>query len=104
MGDTLFSYAISTHSLLSEFALTENFIFFADTAFSFSKDSFSYFYATNYTFIFTLKLAVCLVFLSAIRGGVPRYRYDFLTKMGWVKFLGLVLSVFLFTFVLFLIW
>lgn len=46
------------------------------------KDSFAYAYVTNYTFIFTLKLAVCLVFLSAIRGGVPRYRYDFLTKMG----------------------
>lgn len=32
--------------------------------------------------VYTFKLVVCLVFLSAIRGGVPRYRYDFLTKLG----------------------
>ena len=78
-------------------------LYYAETAFTFSKDTFFYSYATNYTFVFTCKLAFCLVFLSAIRGGVPRYRYDFLTKMGWVKFLGYVLSLFLIVFVLFLL-
>lgn len=48
----------------------------------FSPDVLVYRYATNYTFIFVSKLSSALVFLSAIRGGVPRYRYDFLTKMG----------------------
>ncbi len=62
--------------------VTTSLLVFSDTLFTFLKDSFFYSYATNYTFIFTVKLAVCLVFLSAIKGGVPRYRYDFLTKMG----------------------
>jgi len=62
--------------------VTTSLLILSDTLFTFSKDSFFYSYATNYTFIFTVKLAVCLVFLSAIKGGVPRYRYDFLTKMG----------------------
>jgi NADH:ubiquinone oxidoreductase subunit H len=35
-----------------------------------------------------------------VRGGIPRYRYDFLTKIGWIKFLSLVLAVFLSTLLL----
>lgn len=70
----------------------------------FLSDALLYRYATNHTFIFVSKLSIALIFLSAIRGGVPRYRYDFLTKMGWVKFLGLVLSVFLIALVLMLAW
>jgi NADH:ubiquinone oxidoreductase subunit H len=58
----------------------------------------------NPTLIFTLKLTICLMFLIVIRGCVPRYRYDFLTKMGWVKFLGYVLSLFLVSVSLFLLW
>lgn len=85
---------------LQEATVLENWIFLNDGVTTFVKDTFSYYYVTNYTFVFTLKLSVCLVFLSAIRGGVPRYRYDFLTKMGWIKFLGLVLSVFATTLVL----
>jgi len=69
-------------SMFSEGKIINDALFLSETAFSFSKDSFFYSYSTNYTFIFTSKLALCLVFLSAIRGGVPRYRYDFLTKMG----------------------
>ena len=69
-----------------------------------AKDFLFYPHMPNYTLIFTCKLAVCLVFLSAIRGGVARYRYDFLTKMGWIKFLGLVLSTFLVTLTVFLLY
>ena len=69
-----------------------------------AKDFLLYPQMPNYTLIFTAKLAVCLVFLSAIRGGVPRYRYDFLTKMGWIKFLGLVLATFLVTLIVFLLY
>jgi len=43
---------------------------------------------------------MCLSFLILIRGGVPRYRYDLLTKLGWIKFLGYVLAVFLLTLLL----
>lgn len=45
--------------------------------------------------IFTLKFIFLIALLVFIRGGIPRYRYDFLTKIGWIKFLSLVLAVFL---------
>ena len=60
-------------------------------------------HGTNYTLMLTLKTTMCLSFLILIRGGVPRYRYDFLTKIGWVKFLGYVLTVFILTVALFII-
>lgn len=50
------------------------------------------------TIIFTFKLVLSICLLIVIRGGVPRYRYDFLTKMGWIKFLALVVSLFFITF------
>lgn len=46
---------------------------------------------------FTLKFIVIIALLVFVRGGIPRYRYDFLTKIGWIKFLSLVLLIFLFT-------
>lgn len=45
--------------------------------------------------IMAFKFLVLIALLIFIRGGVPRYRYDFLTKIGWIKFLSLVLAVFL---------
>ena len=80
-------------------------IFSFDTELTFQhfRDNFVYIYATDYTLIFTIKITLCLSFLIVIRGGVPRYRYDFLTKMGWVKFLGYVLTIFLISVLLFLI-
>ena len=41
-----------------------------------------FFYAINYTAIFTVKLITALMLLILIRGGVPRFRYDLLTKLG----------------------
>lgn len=35
---------------------------------------------------------VCLIFA---RGGIPRFRFDYLTKLGWIRFLSLVLVSFL---------
>ena len=58
----------------------------------------------HFTIILTLKLAMCLAVLIVIRGCIPRYRYDFLTKIGWVKFLGYVLSFFFAAVLLFLLW
>lgn len=45
--------------------------------------------------VMTFKFILLIALLIFIRGGVPRYRYDFLTKIGWIKFLSLVLAVFL---------
>jgi len=45
--------------------------------------------------ILAVKFMVLIALFIFIRGGIPRYRYDFLTKMGWIKFLSLVLSLFL---------
>lgn len=45
-------------------------------------DNIEYPYSTEFSFAFTTKLAACLSFLILIRGGVPRYRYDILTKLG----------------------
>ena len=50
--------------------------------------------------VFTLKFILCIALLIFIRGGVPRYRYDFLTKIGWIKFLSLILSTFLISLIL----
>lgn len=44
-----------------------------------------------------VKFLLLIAMLVFIRGGIPRYRYDFLTKIGWIKFLSLVLAVFLST-------
>lgn len=43
----------------------------------------------------SFKFIILIALLVFIRGGIPRYRYDFLTKIGWIKFLSLVLFVFL---------
>jgi len=36
----------------------------------------------NSSLIFGLKFLVIIAFLILIRGGTPRYRYDYLTKLG----------------------
>jgi NADH:ubiquinone oxidoreductase subunit H len=53
---------------------------------------------------FAVKLTLSIMFLIVIRGCVPRYRYDLLTKMGWVIFLGYVLMIFIAALMLFLLW
>lgn len=50
-----------------------------------------------------IKLCICLAVLIVIRGGVPRFRYDLLTKLGWTKFLLYVLAFFLMTLCIYLI-
>ena len=53
-----------------------------------------YQFAQNMTFIFALKFCLAIAFLVLIRGGTPRYRYDYLTKLGWLKFLNLLILIF----------
>jgi NADH:ubiquinone oxidoreductase subunit H len=42
----------------------------------------------NKAIIYSIKLVAMLSFLLLMRGGTPRYRYDYLTKLGWLKFLS----------------
>jgi len=55
----------------------------------------------NMTFFFAVKFCICIAFLILIRGGTPRYRYDYLTKLGWLKFLGLIILIFSASLILF---
>lgn len=63
-----------------------------------------YCFPQNMSFFFAIKFCFCIAFLVLIRGGTPRYRYDYLTKLGWLKFLGFIILIFfssLLTFFLF---
>lgn len=63
----------------------------------FTNLKFYYQFAQNTSFFFGLKFVSSIAFLILIRGGTPRYRYDYLTKLGWLKFIGLVILVFFFS-------
>jgi NADH:ubiquinone oxidoreductase subunit H len=52
------------------------------SAFIFLFNNFTLNYSTSYTLIITAKIVVSLFVLILVRGAVPRYRYDFLTKLG----------------------
>ena len=41
------------------------------------------------------KFLLCIALLIFARGGIPRFRFDYLTKLGWIRFLSLVLLSFL---------
>ena len=66
---------------LVEICLTTN-DFINATAYSFFFDNYTLNYSTSYTLVITAKIVAGLFVLILIRGGVPRYRYDFLTKLG----------------------
>jgi NADH:ubiquinone oxidoreductase subunit H len=53
-----------------------------------------YQFPQNSTCFFVLKFCLAIGFLILIRGGTPRYRYDYLTKLGWLKFLNLIILIF----------
>jgi NADH:ubiquinone oxidoreductase subunit H len=48
-----------------------------------------------FSIFMALKFVALIFLLIVIRGAIPRYRYDFLTKLGWIKTLSLVLAMFL---------
>lgn len=52
-------------------------------------------YLNSAIFNMGFKFILLIALLVFVRGGIPRYRFDFLTKIGWIKFLSLVLSIFL---------
>ena len=41
------------------------------------------------------KFLICIALLIFARGGIPRFRFDYLTKLCWIRFLSLVLLVFI---------
>ena len=45
--------------------------------------------------LMALKFLLCISLLIFARGGIPRFRFDYLTKLGWIRFLSLVLLFFL---------
>jgi NADH:ubiquinone oxidoreductase subunit H len=58
------------------------------------NSKFYYQFSQNLVFFFALKFCLSMALLILIRGGTPRYRYDYLTKLGWLKFLGFIIAVF----------
>lgn len=58
----------------------------------------------NMTFFFAIKFLICIAFLILIRGGTPRYRYDYLTKLGWLKFISFILFSFFFYIYMFILY
>lgn len=50
---------------------------------------------TLWSMYISFKFLACIAFLIFSRGGIPRFRFDYLTKLGWIRFLSLVLLSFL---------
>lgn len=53
---------------------------------------------------YSTKLSISLLFLIFIRAGLPRYRYDYITKLGWLKFLFLILFFFLIFYIIYILY
>ena len=43
---------------------------------------YAFYFPTNVVNLFMIKFTIASIFLVVIRGGTPRYRYDYLTKLG----------------------
>ena len=56
---------------------------------------------TSYIFYYSyaIKFLFVLMLLIFIRGGTPRYRLDFLTKLGWSKFNLWIIFIYLTLFI-----
>lgn len=68
---------------------------FLQNGFFINNSKIYYQFPQNSVFFFAFKFSLCIALLILIRGGTPRYRYDYLTKLGWLKFLGFIIAVFL---------
>ena len=68
---------------------------FLQNGFFITNSKIYYQFPQNMVFFFAIKFSISIALLILIRGGTPRYRYDYLTKLGWLKFLGFLISVFL---------
>lgn len=57
----------------------------------------------NYSFNYSCKFLLSILILIFIRAGIPRYRYDFLTKLGWIKFFLYTFFFFSFNYFIFIL-
>lgn len=106
------NFFINIH-LYFNFFLFEPIINFVTFTFVFHA-SYIFFYIFNYlmsycfnsmlyaSIITSIKFILLIAILVFVRGGIPRYRFDYLTKLGWTKFLSLILLSFLLE--LYLLW
>lgn len=71
---------------------------------TYTYHSYIYIYITfNNSFVYSLKFLSSILILIFIRAGIPRYRYDFLTKLGWIKFFLYSLFFFVTNYVIFIL-
>ncbi len=62
-----------------------------------------YSFVFNWSVIYSLKFSASILFLIFIRAGVPRYRYDYITKLGWSKFVIFTLYILIITYLIFIL-
>ena len=74
--------------------------FYATLSLIFNSIFFSTSSTTFNALTIALKFLLLIALLIFIRGGIPRYRFDHLTKVGWIKYLSLVLASMLIQFLL----
>lgn len=86
------------------------FVTLSMTIFNFFFTVSEYYYYLNINFIYQnrsiiygLKFCLSLLFLIFIRAGIPRYRYDFLTILGWNKFLFFCLFILIYILILYIL-
>jgi len=71
---------------------------------TYTYHSYIYIYITfNNSAIYSLKFLISILILIFIRAGIPRYRYDFLTKLGWIKFFIYSFFFFIINYIIFLL-
>ena len=93
VGDTFIFDAINNYSITAYTLLASSFAFLTillEVAYVLLSDSMSS--SMLDSLVVSVKFLLLVALLVFIRGGIPRYRFDHLTKMGWIKFLSLVLA------------
>lgn len=102
-----FKLVYSVNGFVEQFTLLDNGYRFIGNSILSIKDLditnyISYNLPFNWSFVYSLKFCSSLLFLIFIRAGLPRYRYDYLTKLGWAKFLLFTLFILMFVYFIFI--
>jgi len=96
----LFYYCIST-GLISEIYLSKLYaLLINDVSITLVNNKIN---VPNLALVYGIKFFISILFLIFIRAGIPRYRYDFLTFLGWVRFLLISVLFLLALFILYFI-
>lgn len=100
--DYFYSFEPFIFFIESKYFYNDFFIFKSECLKCLVSGFFNYsFFNFNVAFVYSFKLTLSLLFLIFIRAGLPRYRYDYLTKLGWSKFLFIILFFFIFFFIIY---